>query len=146
MLAFRAPARRLVREVEGAGGRAWLYLFSRNPLKGKPRDVGVVHGLEIPYVFGTLADAGAVSALVDRTDRALSAEMMRRWVAFARDGDPDGQEATGAGRPNPAWPRYGRTEDQHLEFGDQLVVGRHLDKDACDLIDQAAARRRKRPG
>lgn len=143
IVAFRAPARRLVRAIENSGGRAWLYLFSRNPLRALAPGAGVVHGLEVPYVFGTLGDTGAAGALADATDRALSAEMVRRWVAFAFSGDPNGRGREPAGSAILPWPAYRRAENQHLEFGDSVKVGQHLDLDACDLVDQAAARRRK---
>jgi para-nitrobenzyl esterase len=143
IVAFRAPARRLVRAVEASGGQAWLYLFSRRPLGALAPGVGVVHGLEVPYVFATLADAGVVGALIGNTDRALSAEMLRRWVAFAETGSPNGRGEDLAGPATPSWPAYDRMDDQHLEFGEGVKVGRHLDRNACDLADEAAWRRRK---
>jgi para-nitrobenzyl esterase len=143
MVAFRAPARRLVRSVESAGGRAWLYLFSRNPLGMLSTGIGVVHGLEVPYVFGTLGDTGAVGVLAGETDRALSGEMLRRWVAFALAGDPNGNGVAPEGTATSRWPAYRRADDRHIEFGDRVTVGQHLDQRACDLVDRVAARRRK---
>ena len=73
---FRAPARRLVRWMEAAGGDAWLYHFSRNPGQGRAVRDGVFHGLEIGYVFNTLTAWG------DATDKTLGQDMLRRWVNF----------------------------------------------------------------
>jgi para-nitrobenzyl esterase len=143
IVAFRAPARRLVRAAERAGGQAWLYLFSRNPLGSSAPGVGVVHGLEVPYVFGTLADAGVVGALTGNIDRALSDEMLRRWVAFAATGNPNGRDGTATAPATLSWPSYNRLEDEHFEFDDGAKVGQQLDRNACDLADEAAWRRRK---
>ena len=137
IIAFRAPARRLVRWAEAAGGRAWLYHFSRNPGVGMAAlERGVVHGLEIPYVFGVLTE------FVGDIDRAVSADMMRRWVSFAFDGDPNGPASSAASTAAPSWPAYRAADDRHLEFGDRPVVGQRLDREACDLADRTAVRRR----
>ncbi len=136
LLSFRAPARRLVRWMDAAGGQAWLYHFTRNPGKGRAVKEGVFHGLEITYVFGTFTSLG------DDTDRALSANMMHRWVRFAREGDPNGKTGEKKDQPVPLWPVYRRATDRHLEFGNKPMVGEKLDREGCDLLDKAAARRR----
>ena len=133
---FRAPARRLVRWMEAAGGDAWLYHFSRNPGQGRAVRDGVFHGLEIGYVFKTLTAWG------DATDKALAEDMLRRWVNFARDGDPNGGAAGGA-KLEPCWPKYRTAEDQHLEFGDRIRVESGLDREQCDLVDRATSRRNR---
>jgi para-nitrobenzyl esterase len=133
---FRAPARRLVRWMEAAGGDAWLYHFSRNPGQGRAVRDGVFHGLEIGYVFNTLTAWG------DTTDKTLGQDMLRRWVNFARDGDPNGAPG-GTTQTDPAWPKYRTAEDQHLEFGDHIRVQAGLDREPCDLADRAAARRNR---
>ena len=97
---------------------------------------GVFHGLEIGYVFKTLTAWG------DATDKALAEDMLRRWVNFARDGDPNGGAAGGA-KLEPCWPKYRTAEDQHLEFGDRIRVESGLDREQCDLVDRATSRRNR---
>jgi para-nitrobenzyl esterase len=138
LLAFRAPARRLVRWVEAAGGDSWLYHFSRNPRLGLTASQGVVHGLEVPYVFNTFL------ALGNATDRAIAAEMLRRWVYFARDGNPDGKDDS-TPPVSPRWPKYRREADQNLEFDDQIRVEAGLDREACDFLDCTMQDRRSNP-
>lgn len=133
LMSFRAPARRLVRWIQAAGGDSWLYHFSRNPRRGQAAVEGVVHGLEIPYVFNTLA------ALGDATDRAIAKDLLQRWVIFARNGDPNGT-AGSAELMNPVWPRYRKDEDLHLEIDDDIRVGSGLDREACDFLDRIRAR------
>jgi para-nitrobenzyl esterase len=139
LMAFRAPARRLVTYAQTAGAPAWLYHFSQSPARssGKGNAKGnslVAHGLDVPYVFGTFAFRP------NETDAALSAAMRRRWINFAHSGDPN----IGAdGQPNaePYWPNYDRQTDQHLEFGPTIAVGVQLDRDALDFIDRELQRR-----
>ena len=133
LMSFRAPARRLARWIEAAGGNAWLYHFSRNPRRGQAARDGVIHGLEVPYVFNTLVSLG------DATDKAIATDMRQRWVNFARDGNPNGK-AGSAAPMNPLWPKYRKDEDPHLEFADRIRLDAGLDREACDLLDQAAAR------
>jgi para-nitrobenzyl esterase len=133
MMAFRAPARRLVRWIEAAGGDSWLYHFSRNLQIGRAPREGVYHGLEVPYVFNTL------SALVGETDRAIAKDMLQRWVNFARYGDPNGKrDATH--QISPLWPKYRKVADEHLEFSDKIRIESGLDKEACDFLDRFAGR------
>jgi para-nitrobenzyl esterase len=135
LLAFRAPARRLVRWIEAAGGDSWLYHFSHNPRTGRAASQGVIHGLEIPYVFNTL------SVLGNATESALAADMLRRWVNFARNGNPNDREASSAGS-SPNWPKYDKQADQHLEFGDPIRVETALDREACDFLDRTLQKQR----
>lgn len=138
IIGFRAPARRLVRWMDAAGGEAWLYHFTRNPRSERTSRDGVFHGLEIGYAFKT------ISVLGDATDRAVADDMHRRWVNFAATGNPN-RGAEGAPALSPEWPRYAKDSDRHLEFGDRVTAGAHLDQAACDLVDRAAARRRSTP-
>jgi carboxylesterase type B len=64
---------------------------------------------------------------------------IQRWVNFARDGDPNGK-AGSAAQMNPFWPKYRKDEDRHLKFADRIRVEEGLDREACDLLDQVAAR------
>ncbi|WP_291048946.1 carboxylesterase family protein [Herbiconiux sp.] len=69
----------------------WHYRFLRAP--SIPDAAGVIegsyagafHGADVPYIFGTLdsRDWGWTDE-----DRALSEQIQRSWVAFARTGDP----------------------------------------------------------
>lgn len=138
IMSFRAPARRLVRWMEAAGGDAWLYHFTRKPESGRSDREGVFHGLELGYAFKTLVVLG------NATDRAVADDMHRRWINFAAHGDPN-RPFGSCPVPEPAWPKYDRASDRHLEFGDRIVAGAGLDREACDLADRAAIRRRASP-
>ncbi len=82
-LVFRWPARRFAEEHRG---RTHIYQFDwRSPAFGG--ELGACHGLELPFVFDTLATATGPEGLCgmappqDLADRAH-----KIWVDFARDG------------------------------------------------------------
>jgi para-nitrobenzyl esterase len=86
---FQGPARRLAQAHAGTGaGRTYTYDFGwRSPACGGR--LGACHGLELPFVFGTLdAGAGPDSLLGEHPPRELADRMVASWVAFAVSGDP----------------------------------------------------------
>jgi para-nitrobenzyl esterase len=86
---FQGPARRLGEAHAGTGtGRTFAYDFRwRSPACGGR--LGACHGLELPFVFGTLAAATGPDAILgEAPPQGVSDQMRTAWVAFARDGDP----------------------------------------------------------
>ena len=97
---FHHPAHRLAAE-QAAHAPTWAYQFSWVPPGPARNLIGACHGIEIPFVFGTLHQpflrpvfATALHA------RRLSRSMQRAWTEFARCGDPRHDEL-------PDWPAYG---------------------------------------
>ena len=95
-LVFHGPgggSRRRTRTAQArtapARGRTYAYDFAwRSPACGGR--LGACHGLELPFVFDTLAAATGPTGLLGPDDppQALADRMRDAWVAFARDGDP----------------------------------------------------------
>jgi para-nitrobenzyl esterase len=103
---FRVRSIRLAEHKLRAGGApAFMYLFTwTTPRMAK---YGSYHGLEIPFVFGTLP---AVPQVADDPDAAaLSARMQQSWVAFARSGVPDCAVV-------PAWAPYASTDRATMQI------------------------------
>jgi para-nitrobenzyl esterase len=121
---FHVPAERLAETRRAAGAAAtWRYLFAWAPPLADRR-IGACHGLDIPFVFGTLRQPWLRPWLGStRAARGLSRCMQDAWLAFARTGDPS-HEAL------PAWPTSGSA-------GETLVFARE-----CRLADAPAAERR----
>ncbi len=95
---FRVPAVRLAEAQLAAGGAAHMYLFSWGSSAGDG-GLGSCHGLELPFVFGTLDTQSGTALAGAAAPRPLAAAIGATWAAFARHGDPSG----GALGP---WPRY----------------------------------------
>jgi para-nitrobenzyl esterase len=88
-----------------SGAPTFMYLFTwTTPRMAK---YGAYHGLEIPFVFGTLP---AVPQVADDPDAAtLSVRMQQSWVAFARSGCPDCAVV-------PSWAPYTSTERATMQI------------------------------
>ena len=96
---FHNPADTLAQAHAAAGGATYRYLFTWTPPLVGPW-LGAFHGLEIPFVFGTVRDGALRHALAHLPSvRRLSDTAQDAWAAFATTGDP----CHGA---LPAWPRY----------------------------------------
>jgi para-nitrobenzyl esterase len=85
--AFRVPAARLA-ESQLRHAPVYKYRFDwASPALGGL--LGACHGIELPFVFGTLEDPRAAQLVgTDDDARRLAHEMQDAWIAFARSGDP----------------------------------------------------------
>jgi para-nitrobenzyl esterase len=95
-------------------GRAAAYYYQfTHPLpvedggymESRTRPIGATHGAEIPYVFGTI---GAFSR-AGEADRDLARMLMRYWINFAANGDPNGSGL-------PLWPRFDAAAPRAMEL------------------------------
>jgi para-nitrobenzyl esterase len=95
---FHYPAERLA-ELQSAHAPTYRYLFGWSPPALRER-MGACHGMEIPFVFGTLRDPSlrALSAFAPYA-RRLSDHMQGAWLAFAAGSEPGHEEL-------PAWPAF----------------------------------------
>jgi para-nitrobenzyl esterase len=111
---FHAPALRLA-ERQAPHADTWSYLFRWSlPLLG--RRVGACHGLEIPFVFGSLRDPWLRPWMgATRAARGLSRRMQRAWIEFARTGDP-GHDGL------PAWPCFEAERRPTLGFDSRCTL------------------------
>jgi para-nitrobenzyl esterase len=126
---FTANARRSARWHAAAGHPTWRYFFNYLPPAAELSGLRVTHGLEIPFVFGTLP-----TTLATPEARTLSDQMGAYWLAFARTGKP---EVEGL----PAWAPYNRNRDNVLVFDKQIGPQDHLRAEKCDLWDKVMASR-----
>jgi para-nitrobenzyl esterase len=96
---FRLPSLALAAAHAKYQPQTYTYLFTwESPFLGGM--FGSCHGLEIPFVFGTVEDAAVQPFTGAGTEASTLSEQMRdAWVAFARTGDPS-CDALGS------WPAY----------------------------------------
>ncbi len=97
---FRAPAMKLAALQSAHTPSVYAYRFDRRS-EAFGGILGAAHALELPFVFGTLADPGfgAIIGGANDVTTALSDRMQDAWLAFARTGNPATENL-------PAWPRY----------------------------------------
>jgi para-nitrobenzyl esterase len=97
---FVCPSREIARAVD-AGQTAAVYRYF---FQYRATPLGAVHGLDVPYVFGTFSGIETPSGTPytpTATDLAISSAVQGYWTRFARTGDPAG---------TPAWPAYDATD------------------------------------
>lgn len=85
---FRMPALRMAEAHRAHQPGTFVYQFDwESPARGGT--LGACHGIEIPFVFGSIGRTGddRMSGSGPDADR-LSGHLMDAWIAFARDGDP----------------------------------------------------------
>jgi para-nitrobenzyl esterase len=138
---FLLGMRTLLREIASANKNVYQYYFERESGIGRRTELGVFHGAEIPYVFGTLPDSpygtnrgflGDFSVYPDSYtgyDAHLSNLISAAWVRFARSGDPNGPDL-------PEWPAFRTGKERYLNFGDRVGVKSFLRKKQLDWLQQ----------
>ncbi len=111
---FRMPMLRLV-EAHGCHvDQSYAYLFTwSSPMAGGM--LGACHGLEVPFVFGSLTEP-AIARFTGEGAAALALAdyVQAAWVAFARTGDPS--------VPVQQWPRYDREHRFTMVLGPECFV------------------------
>lgn len=103
--AFAAPARWVASRPRRS--KAWLYAFDYVEEARRETMPRANHAAEIFHVFETLDQRPDGAPPATKADRAVSAAMHARWVAFAKTGVPGAD-----------WPVYAPTDDAWMVFGD----------------------------
>ncbi|MGI9589754.1 MAG: carboxylesterase/lipase family protein [Myxococcota bacterium] len=112
---FHYPASRLADLHCMHSDKTWAYLFEWSPPIIGAR-LGACHGLELPFVFGTLrAPLLRPLGLFSRSAGQLSGRMQRAWVEFARTGCPAHEDF-------PEWPSYSLERRSTLAFGVEYTL------------------------
>jgi para-nitrobenzyl esterase len=111
---FRLSSLRVADTVAAAGVPVWVYLFTwATPAFGGV--LGATHALELPFVWGMLADPLWSPLVGAQPPLALADAMQDAWIAFARTGKPDH-----AGLPY--WPNYDTENRPTMEFSTTCAV------------------------
>ncbi len=122
---FVCPSREIARAADaGQTAPVYRYLFAY----GDPSPFGAVHGLDVPFVFGTFAaiatQAGTGTYQPTATDLVVSAAIQTAWTAFARTGTPT---------TTPAWPAWTPATDPTLVIAATPTTMDGIRTDDCDF-------------
>ena len=128
------PARHLANEVARAGQPVWLYRFAYVSQAQRGKNMGTLHGFEIPFVMDIPAAlVGADN--VTPTDKATADLASAYWVQFGLTGDPNGSD-------RPVWPRYDPAVDRLIHFTNSgLIIGTDPLKPRLDLWERVWSRK-----
>ena len=118
---FVCPSRQIARHADTgqpAPVHRYFFQYAVTP-------IGAVHGLDVPFVFGTFdaITAGGQPYQPSATDLALAAAMQGYWTRFARTGVPGG---------TPAWPLQG-PGDPALVLDRTITTATEIRGAACDF-------------
>jgi para-nitrobenzyl esterase len=128
---YIGPSRFIADRMVRAGGRAYLYLFSRSIHVPGGEKLGAYHAIEIPYVWDTLASQKWVPR--QPYDQELADTVSSAWVRFAATSDPNGGGMA-------TWPLFTSADEDYLEFGDGAVrAGASFRRPFTDLYQQLLA-------
>jgi para-nitrobenzyl esterase len=104
-------------------GPVHAYRFGWVPKSDRANSRGAIHTAEIPYVLGHVAaDMGA-----DADSRAVSDDLLRRWAAFAKTGDPQVSGAV-------AWPSLTAEANNFLRIDTSSIT---VGPDPAAALDEA---------
>jgi len=122
---FRIPATRLCEAHAAHQPKTFLYQFDwASPARGG--SLGACHGVEVPFVFGTVGKNGNPRFTGDGPDALhLSGQIMDAWIAFAKTGDPS-HPAIGT------WPSYDSRERR------TMIFDRHCRAEAAPFEEERA--------
>nr|XP_028569504.1 cholinesterase-like [Podarcis muralis] len=112
---FLCPLAEAAEKMAAGGSPVYTYSFNHH-ISGSiwQEWMGAAHGVEVPYLFGTLLSLQRANQTNTEADAPLSLKMMHYWAEFARSGNPTGSV------PNEVqWPLYNATEENffHISAG-----------------------------
>jgi len=139
---FLASTRYLAAQMSRVPSPAWHYhvTYVQSAIRGAVPGAG--HGVEMPGVFGNLAEhpefqrPGLAAEYMPSTeDLAWANTVQAYWVNFAKTGNPNGTDV-------PEWPQYDPETDLTLDLGVEIVPRQYLNKETLDYLEERALIRR----
>lgn len=128
---FGVQIRRWARAAAKTDQPVYQYYFSREPNTRQKAFLGAFHAVEIPYAFGIL-DQVPNSDMYEKWDYELSGRMSRLWLDFAKADFEKNEEE---------WKPFRTNDENYLEFGDEVSLGKDLLKKRLDVLEELLAGR-----
>jgi len=139
---FLTSTRYFAKQMANVSSPAWLYhvTYVQTAIRGTVPGAG--HGVEMPYVFGQVAEHPEYQRPQAAAEFPPSAEDLRwgdtvrgYWLNFAKTGNPNGPGL-------PPWPQYTPASDLTLVMGEAFEPVQGLNKEVLDYLEARALMRR----
>lgn len=124
---FVCPSRRIARAAARSQDEpVFRYFFTHVLDSSLARADGAFHGLELPFVFGTIDSIRGFRP--SPAEKELSKSMGTAWFELARGGKPL--------LPGVHWPEYDPVTDPYIRFGNGIGTGTGVRTENCDFWDR----------
>lgn len=141
---FLTSTRYFAQQMANVASPAWLFHVDYQQTAVRGQSPGSAHGLEMPYLFGQIAEHPeyqrpdpAAAQPPSAEDLAWGRTVQAYWLNFAKTGNPNGPGL-------PEWPEYRPGTDLTLVMGERFTPVAGLDSDRLDYLVARALERRKR--
>ncbi|XP_023240592.1 acetylcholinesterase-like [Centruroides sculpturatus] len=126
-LYFTCPVNELMNGFANANlSNLYMYLFTHRSSKNPwPKWMGVMHGDEIPYVFGQ----PFLNENYTDEEKDLSLAMIKYWSNFAKTGNVNSPQKIEVN-----WPSYKIPDKKYLTLGPGRTVGEKWRESFCDFL------------
>lgn len=122
---FFCPTRTGFQALASNKSKLYVYLFTRALESQKAK--GAEHGIELQFVFNTLAKVNTVAPTADEIK--LSELMLQYWSNFAKTGDPNAANL-------PKWTNYKKNGDKTFVLDVQTSTTKAYRKDFCAFLSK----------
>ena len=129
-LVFACPARQILNA--SPVNSAWRYVFSHSSSSIFIHQFGAGHAFELPYVFHFVPQIPILGFTPKEAE--LSESMESYWTRFATAGNPNPVQADSI---TPAWAAYDSTQQNYIDFNEQIQSSVQFRSNECDLLEQA---------
>ncbi|XP_058025063.1 acetylcholinesterase-like isoform X2 [Ahaetulla prasina] len=129
---FVCPLIEVAARMVAAEGSVYVYSFNHQISTSVWQEwMGAAHGVEVPFLFGTLSSLPGLNQSDAEGDRVLSQRMMHYWAQFARSGNPS-KFTPGEVQ----WPHYNATEQNIYHISTEAPqIKQFLPREQCVFLE-----------
>ncbi|XP_070789576.1 cholinesterase-like [Pituophis catenifer annectens] len=129
---FVCPLIEVAARMAAAEGSVYVYSFDHQISTSVWQEwMGAAHGVEVPFLFGTLSSLPGLNQSDEEADRVLSQRVMHYWAQFARSGNPS-KFTPGEVQ----WPHYNATEQNIYHISTEAPqIMQFLPCEKCSFLE-----------
>ncbi|KAK9405897.1 acetylcholinesterase-like [Crotalus adamanteus] len=128
---FVCPLNEIAARMVATKGSVYVYSFNHQISTSIWQEwMGAAHGVEVPFLFGTLSSLPGLNQSDAEADRVLSQRVMHYWAQFARSGNPS-KFTSGEVQ----WPHYNASEQSIYQISTEAPqIMQFLPREQCSFL------------